>query len=48
MCNLLNFILFTSKLLLQKKSGVTSCENSQKKRNMIKEILSCDFDESES
>ena len=43
----LNFILLTSKLLLQKKSRVTFCKNSHKKKNTIK-ILSCDFDESES
>ena len=48
LCNLLNFILLTSKLLLEKKSRVTFCENSQKKRNIIIEILCCDFDESKS
>ena len=36
------------KLLLQRKSSVTFCENIQKKRNMIIEIISCDFDKSES
>ena len=46
--NLLNFIVLTSKLLLQKKSRGTFCENSQKKRNVVIEILSCDFDKSES
>ena len=45
--NLLSFIVLASKLLLQKKSRVTFCENNgQKKRNVIIEILSCDFEES--
>ena len=46
--NLSNFIVLTSKLLIQKMSRVTFCENRQIKRNVILEVLSCDFDESES
>ena len=40
----IKFYSLTSKLLLQKKSLVTFCGNSQKKRNVKIEILSCDFD----
>ena len=34
LCNLLNFILLTSKLLLQKKSHVTFCENIVRRKEM--------------
>ena len=48
MCNLLKFSVLTSKLLLQKESLVTICENSPKKSNVIIEIFSCDLDDHKS
>ena len=44
LCNLLNYIVLTSKLLLQKKLACNILwKHSQKKRNVILEIISCDF-----
>ena len=44
----IKFYSFDVKAIATKQSRVTFCENSQKKRNVITEILFCDFDESES